>query len=247
MSEIRQRECSPSESSACACCQSDVDVPAEPTVGSDDGQTASGNPGGHARGIVSQRHEYSGHGASCAHPLLGAAWRSTSGTFGRLHARARWPTAFLYLAPRELTRRWAASEAPSRLPMAPFGATTVAQAGHVRSLRRRPCPVPGCKPVRLPRTEVDRIRTLGLHGWSIGMRCTETAWICEPTTPYHERAVAPGDSLGGADRLGVRGSPIESDGSMDLLETRVRLASGPACANRGASCRPTWPGRARCT
>ena len=43
-----------------------------------------------------------------------------------------------------------------------------------------------------------------------------TAWICEPTTPYHERPSRLLTRL--AELIGrVRGSPIESYGSMDLL------------------------------
>ena len=51
---------------------------------------------------------------------------------------------------------------------------------------------------------------------------TETAWICEPTTPYHERPSRLLTRL--AELIGrVRGAPIESYGSMDLL---LRDASG---------------------
>ncbi len=71
---------------------------------------------------------------------------------------------------------------------------------------------PGCKPVRLPRTEIDRFEGR-LEYWDAA---TETAWICEPTTPYHERPSRLLTRL--AERIaGVRGSPIECYGSMDLL------------------------------
>ena len=38
-------------------------------------------------------------------------------------------------------------------------------------------------PVRLPRSRIDRFEGR-LEYWDAA---TETAWICEPTTPYHER------------------------------------------------------------
>lgn len=71
---------------------------------------------------------------------------------------------------------------------------------------------PGCKPVRLPRAEIDRFEGR-LEYWDAA---TETAWICEPTTPYHERPSRLLTRL--AERIaGVRGSPIECYGSMDLM------------------------------
>ena len=72
--------------------------------------------------------------------------------------------------------------------------------------------------MRLPRTEIDRFEGR-LEYWDAA---TETAWICEPTTPYHERPSRLLTRL--AELIGrVRGSPIESYGSMDLL---LRDASG---------------------
>ena len=92
----------------------------------------------------------------------------------------------------------------------------------VAGVAQRPCAeppaFPGCKPVRLPRTEIDRFEGR-LEYWDAA---TETAWICEPTTPYHERPSRLLTRL--AELIGrVRGSPIESYGSMDLL---LRDASG---------------------
>ena len=86
----------------------------------------------------------------------------------------------------------------------------------VAGVAQRPCAeppaFPGCKPVRLPRTEIDRFEGR-LEYWD---SATETAWICEPTTPYHERPSRLLTRL--AELIGrVRGSPIESYGSMDLL------------------------------
>ena len=79
-------------------------------------------------------------------------------------------------------------------------------------LPARPPSFPGCKPVHLPRTEIDRFEGR-LEYWD---GATETAWISEPTTPYHERPSRLVTRL--AELVGrVRGSPIESYGSMDLL------------------------------
>ena len=76
----------------------------------------------------------------------------------------------------------------------------------------QPPEFPGCKPVHLPRERIDRFEGR-LEYWDAA---TETAWICEPTTPYHER---PSRRLTRfVERIaGVRGSPIECYGSMDLL------------------------------
>ena len=71
---------------------------------------------------------------------------------------------------------------------------------------------PGCKPVRLSRSRIDRFEGR-LEYWD---SATETAWICEPTTPYHERPSRLFTRL--AELIArVRGSPIECYGSMDLL------------------------------
>ena len=71
---------------------------------------------------------------------------------------------------------------------------------------------PGCTPVHLPRAELERFDRR-LEHWDAA---TETAWICEPVTAYHER---PARLLGRlAERIAqVRGSRIECYGSMDLL------------------------------
>ena len=71
---------------------------------------------------------------------------------------------------------------------------------------------PGCTPVHLPRTEIERFEGR-LEYWDAA---TETAWICEPATAYHERPSRLLTRL--AERIAVvRGSPIESYGSTDLL------------------------------
>ena len=106
-------------------------------------------------------------------------------------------------SPREMgyAGAMASTEAP------PSGRHEAAQ-----SRRAQPPAFPGCKPIRLPRTEIDRFEGR-LEYWDAA---TETAWICEPTTPYHERPSRLVTRL--AERIaGVRGSPIESYGSMDLL------------------------------
>ena len=108
-----------------------------------------------------------------------------------------------FASPREMgyAGAMASTEAP------PSGRHEAAQ-----SRRAQPPAFPGCKPIRLPRTEIDRFEGR-LEYWDAA---TETAWICEPTTPYHERPSRLVTRL--AERIaGVRGSPIESYGSMDLL------------------------------
>ncbi len=72
---------------------------------------------------------------------------------------------------------------------------------------------PGCRPVRLPREELDDCE-MRLEYWDAA---TETAWICDPVNSYHE---------GSARRLGrlteriaaVRGAPVECFGHTDLTE-----------------------------
>ena len=78
--------------------------------------------------------------------------------------------------------------------------------------RAQPPAFPGCKPVRLPRTEIERFEGR-LEYWDAA---TETAWISELTTPCHERSSRRFTGLSELIAM-VRGSPIESYGSMDLL------------------------------
>ena len=71
---------------------------------------------------------------------------------------------------------------------------------------------PGCTPVHLPRAELEHFDRR-LEYWEA---TTETAWICEPVTPYHERPARFLTRL--AETISrVRGSHIECYGSMDLL------------------------------
>ena len=79
-------------------------------------------------------------------------------------------------------------------------------------LSGEPPAFPGCKPVYLPRAQIDRFEGR-LEYWEAA---TETAWICDPATPYHERGARLLTQLT-AMIAGVRGSPIECYGSMDLL------------------------------
>ena len=72
---------------------------------------------------------------------------------------------------------------------------------------------PGCTPVHLSADELDR-SDQRLEYWD---GATETAWICEPTSPYHERPSGRLTRL--TERIAaVRGAPIESYGSMDLRQ-----------------------------
>ena len=77
---------------------------------------------------------------------------------------------------------------------------------------------PGCTAVHLPRGEVESYDGR-LEFWDAR---TETAWVCEPTSPYHEQ---PSHTLAVLVGLiaSVRGSPIKCYGTMDLL---VRDAHG---------------------
>jgi len=70
---------------------------------------------------------------------------------------------------------------------------------------------PGCTPVHLPRAELKSFDRR-LEYWEAA---TETAWICEPVSPYHERPSRLLTRL--AETISrVRGSRIECYGSMDL-------------------------------
>ena len=77
---------------------------------------------------------------------------------------------------------------------------------------------PGCKPVHLPCGEIETYDGR-LEFWDAR---TETAWVCEPTSPYHEQ---PSQTLAALVHTiaEVRGSPIKCYGAMDLL---VRDARG---------------------
>ena len=71
---------------------------------------------------------------------------------------------------------------------------------------------PGCTPVHLPPAELESFERR-LEYWEAA---TETAWVCEPVSPYHERPSRLLPQLA-VSLARVRGSRIECYGSMDLL------------------------------
>ena len=76
----------------------------------------------------------------------------------------------------------------------------------------RPPDLPGCEPIALPASKLDTYEAR-LEVWD---GRTETAWVCEPVTIYHEQPTRRLAKV--AERIAlVRGSPIESFGSADLL------------------------------
>ena len=79
--------------------------------------------------------------------------------------------------------------------------------------RTEPPEFPGCKPVHLPRAEIERFEGR-LEYWEAA---TETAWICEPTTSYHERPARLLTRL--AEVIArVRGSHIECYGCRSQID-----------------------------
>ena len=72
---------------------------------------------------------------------------------------------------------------------------------------------PGCKPVRLPREELDHSE-VRFEYWDT---VSETAWICDPVSSYHEGPAHGVAAL--AERIAaVRGAPVKCLGSTDLAE-----------------------------
>ncbi len=116
---------------------------------------------------------------------------------------ALWIWNVRFACPREMG--YAGAMASTKAP--PTGRYQAAQPAPAE-----PPAFPGCTPVHLPRTEIERFEGR-LEYWDAA---SETAWICAPTTSYHER---PSRLVTrSAEMVGrVRGSPIESYGSMDLL------------------------------
>lgn len=100
---------------------------------------------------------------------------------------------------------------PTSPPAASVPRHTVVPA-NVPASERSP-DLPGCKTISLPASDLDTFESR-IEVWD---GRTETAWVCEPVTGYHEQ---PTRRLAGvAERIAlVRGSPIESFGSMDLLQ-----------------------------
>ena len=94
---------------------------------------------------------------------------------------------------------------------------------------------PGCKAVHLPAEEIAD-SDQRLEYWD-GL--TQTAYICEPATPYHERPSGRLTRL--TERIAqVRGAPIESYGSMDL-----RQRNGPRSIMQADESVYLHPGTAR--
>lgn len=96
----------------------------------------------------------------------------------------------------------------------PAGSAAVRAPAAPRSAAAEPAPeFPGCRPVRIPRDAIDDYDGR-FEYWD---SATETAWVVrEPTTIYHE---SPGQQLAGLlTRIAaVRGAPIVTLGSADLL------------------------------
>ena len=108
------------------------------------------------------------------------------------------PPAFNPPRPRART-------APAAAPAAPPSAT------HVRAPDPSAPDLPGCRPMRLRRRDLDTFE--GRFEYWDG--ATETAWVMDPTGLPHER---PSERLAGFCALiaAARGSPIECCGSTDL-------------------------------
>ena len=82
----------------------------------------------------------------------------------------------------------------------------------VPAVRLRGLEFPGCKPIWMTREDIASFEGR-LEFWDAD---ASTAWVCEPTSPYHERPSRRLTRL--AERIAlVRGAPFESYGHMDLL------------------------------
>ena len=94
--------------------------------------------------------------------------------------------------------------------MAERSAATVTRPGEHRAPQS--LEFPGCRPVRLPRTEIADYEGR-IEYWDAA---TEIAMVCEPISTYHEH---PSQRLAGLLKTiaHLRGSPIETFGAADLL------------------------------
>ena len=92
--------------------------------------------------------------------------------------------------------------------------TNTARRREAGTVPPKPAPeFPGCKAVHLPRKDLEDFDGR-LEYWD---GATETAWICEPASPYHEQRSRLLNAL--IERIAmVRGAPIMKYGSMDLRE-----------------------------
>ena len=99
---------------------------------------------------------------------------------------------------------------PKPLKAAPKGAASPPK--KAPAVRLRGLEFPGCKPVYMTREDIASFEGR-LEFWDAD---AATAWICEPTSPYHERPSRRLTRL--AERIALaRGAPFESYGHMDLL------------------------------
>ena len=78
---------------------------------------------------------------------------------------------------------------------------------------QRPPDLPGCEPLPLPASELDTFE-YRLEVWD---GRTETAWVCEPVTIYHEQPARRLSWVTSRIAL-MRGSPIRCIGSADLVQ-----------------------------
>ena len=100
---------------------------------------------------------------------------------------------------------------PNPLPGPGAASGRAARSNAGREVRLRGLEFPGCKPVRMTREDIASFEGR-LEFWDAD---ASTAWICEPTSPYHERPSRRLARL--AERIAlVRGTPFESYGHMDL-------------------------------
>ena len=106
------------------------------------------------------------------------------------------------------------------MTMTPSTAPSVAQPAGMPAPAPAPSPasehppdLPGCKPMPLPASKLDTYEGR-LEVWD---GRTETAWVCEPTTIYHELPTRRVAEVAGR-IASVRGSPIRCIGSADLIE-----------------------------
>ena len=104
---------------------------------------------------------------------------------------------------------------PTWLPFAPSVRPSQRRRRHDRRPPSQPTAAdfPGCKPVRLRREELDDCE-MRLEYWDTA---TETAWICDPVSSYHEDPVHTLAQL--AKTIAhVRGAPVKCLGCTDLTE-----------------------------
>ena len=101
---------------------------------------------------------------------------------------------------------------PSELDSGAAGAQRATPPKKDGAVRLRGLEFPGCKPVYMTREDIASFEGR-LEFWDAE---ASTAWVCEPTSPHHER---PSRKLVGlAERIAwVRGAPFECYGHMDLL------------------------------